>query len=54
MQKHKRPRKRKSLINHLHSHFSKKPTTIETEGFVSQLLKHNAISENSQNLTYHF
>jgi len=53
-QKNKRPRKRTSLVNHLHSHFSKKFPGQDFDAVVTELIIQHALSENNANLTYHF
>lgn len=53
-QKPKRPRKRKSLSNHLFSHFRNKLTEPATQQLVAELISKSAVSENNQSITYHF
>jgi hypothetical protein len=54
MDRKKRPRKRKGLVAHLHSHCGKKVATADIEGFVDQLIADNKLAENNAALTYRF
>ncbi len=54
MAKNKRPRKRKGLVAHLHSHCGKKIPASEIEAFVDRLIAEKKLTENNSAITYHF
>jgi hypothetical protein len=53
-QKNRRPRKRKGLVTHIHTHFGKKIAETEVEAFVDQLIAAKQLTELNGALTYHF
>ncbi len=54
MQKNKRPRKRKGLVAHLHSHFSNKVSEAELQRIVDRMIAAKTLSEVNGAITYHF
>ena len=54
MAKAKRPQKRKALVTHLHSHFSKKIPDDELQQVVDRLVGDGRITDINGALTYHF
>jgi hypothetical protein len=54
MEKNKRPRKRKTLTNHLVSHFQKKLSPEQVSGAINQLLKAKLIGGTDSALTHGF
>jgi PIN domain len=53
MQKNKRPRKRKGLVAHLHSHFGHKIPESDIEKLVDGLIAAKRLSETNSTITYH-
>ncbi|HEY0767533.1 MAG TPA: PIN domain-containing protein [Steroidobacteraceae bacterium] len=53
-QKSRRPRKRKSLVAYLHSHFSQKIPEAELQRLVDQMIAREKLSEVKGSITYHF
>jgi len=54
IEKKKRPRKRRSLVAFLATHFTNKVAANEIEALVQKLFEQKAISEANNSLTYHF
>jgi hypothetical protein len=54
MQKNKRPRKRKGLVAHLHSHFAKKVSEGEIQGIVDRMIAAKKLSDTNGTMAYHF
>jgi hypothetical protein len=54
MAKSKRPRKRKGLVAHLHSHFSKKVSEAELQRVVDRLIAAKKLSDSNGTIAYHF
>lgn len=54
IQKNKRPRKRKGLIAHLHTHFGKKIPETAIQAFVDRLITEKKLTEINTAITYHF
>jgi hypothetical protein len=52
--KSRRPRRRKGLVAHLHSHFSKKVPETELQRLIDQLIAQGKLSEVNGAITYHF
>jgi PIN domain-containing protein len=53
-QKNKRPRRRKSLVAHLHSHFGQKVVESEIQSLVDRLIAARKLTETNGAVTYHF
>ena len=54
IQKNKRPRKRKGLVAHLHTHFGQKIPETNIQAFVDQLIAEKELTEINEAITYHF
>src|SRR5262245_18994585 len=52
--KNRRPRTRKALAAHLHSHFSKKMPETEVQKLIERLIGSGQLSEANGKITYHF
>jgi len=52
--KNKRPRKRKSLVAHLHSHFGQKMPESEIQSLVDRLISGKKLTVTNGAVTYHF
>ena len=53
MQKNRRPRRRKGLVAHLHSHFGHKLPESDIQKLVDALIADKRLSERSGTITYH-